>query len=494
MKVEMKNISKSFGANDVLHGIDFAIDSGQICALLGENGAGKSTLMNILGGVLEANTGEILIDNTPVQFRTPSESMNAGIGFIHQELNLINDLAVYENMFIGREIKKKNGFLNIEEMCRQTAEVFEHLNIDINPKTMVRDLDASYKQIVEIARAIMMNAKLIIMDEPTSSLTGQEIEQIFSMMRTLREHGLGIIFISHKLGEVMEFCDRYTVLRDGVVVANGDVADTSIAELASFMVGHEVRSEKLVTANETGEEMLRLEDLSLPGKFRNISLSAYAGEVLGVTGLLGDGRTELFQTVFGCYPEYTGRILVKGRERKMHQVQDAMDAGIGYLPRNRKENGIIPDMNILENASIVTWPKFSRRGWIDSRKQLRLFEDLSSRLKIKRESPYHSINSLSGGNQQKVVLAKWLEQEPDVLVLDNPTQGVDVGAKEDIYDIILDLAKQNIAVIILSSEAQEIVRVCNRAVVMYHGTMQGTLETDEIDEETIMRLATGGHK
>ena len=240
MKLEMKGIKKSFGANDVLQGIDFSLSGGEICALLGENGAGKSTLMNILGGVLRADQGTIFIDGQSVEFSTPLDSLRAGVGFIHQELNLINDLAVYENMFISRELKRKNGLLDISRMCEETRKVFERIEVDIDPKTMVRDLDASYKQIVEIARALMMNAKIIIMDEPTTSLTEPEIEHVFAMMRRLKKQGVGIVFISHKLREVMEFCDRYTVLRDGQMVANGNVCDTSINELAKFMVGHEV--------------------------------------------------------------------------------------------------------------------------------------------------------------------------------------------------------------------------------------------------------------
>lgn len=362
MKLEMKGITKSFGANDVLHGIDFSLSGGEICALLGENGAGKSTLMNILGGVLQADQGTISIDGQKVEFATPLDSLNAGIGFIHQELNLINDLAVYENMFISREIKKKNGLLDIGAMCEQTRRVFERIEVDIDPKTMVRDLDASYKQIVEIARALMMNAKLIIMDEPTTSLTEPEIQHVFSMMRTLKKHGVGIVFISHKLREVMEFCDRYTVLRDGLLVAQGDVCDTNINELAKFMVGHEVRTESLRQENQAGEEVLRLEDLSLEKKFEHISLSVHSGEILGITGLLGDGRTEVFQTVFGCSRGYEGTIYVEGKAHKINSVQQAMELGIGYVPRNRKENGIVKDLDIMENASLAVLPKMTRRG------------------------------------------------------------------------------------------------------------------------------------
>ena len=494
MKLEMKGITKSFGANDVLHGIDFSLSGGEICALLGENGAGKSTLMKILGGVLQADQGTISIDGQKVEFATPLDSLNAGIGFIHQELNLINDLAVYENMFISREIKKKNGLLDIGAMCEQTRRVFERIEVDIDPKTMVRDLDASYKQIVEIARALMMNAKLIIMDEPTTSLTEPEIQHVFSMMRTLKKHGVGIVFISHKLREVMEFCDRYTVLRDGLLVAQGDVCDTNINELAKFMVGHEVRTESLRQENQAGEEVLRLEDLSLEKKFEHISLSVHSGEILGITGLLGDGRTEVFQTVFGCSRGYEGTIYVEGKAHKINSVQQAMELGIGYVPRNRKENGIVKDLDIMENASLAVLPKMTRRGLIDRDRQKKTFEKFVGDLKIKLGKGTDLIGSLSGGNQQKVVLAKWLMANPKVLILDNPTQGVDVGAKEDIYNIILDLAKQNIAVVILSSEAQEIIRICNRAVVMYHGKIQDELMPEEMTEETIMRLATGGHK
>lgn len=494
MNLKMKGITKSFGANNVLQGIDFSLSGGEICALLGENGAGKSTLMNILGGVLQADQGTISIDDRLVEFATPLDSLNAGVGFIHQELNLINDLAVYENMFISREIKKKNGLLDIDAMCEETKKVFERIEVDIDPKTMVRDLDASYKQIVEIARALMMNARLIIMDEPTTSLTEPEIEHVFTMMRTLKKQGVGIVFISHKLREVMEFCDRYTVLRDGQMVAHGNVCDTSINELAKFMVGHEVRTESLRQQREYGEEILRLENLSLDKKFKNISLAVHKGEILGVTGLLGDGRTEVFQTVFGCMPEHSGRIFVEGQECKISSVQQAMDQGIGYVPRDRKENGIIKDMNIMENASITVLPKMTRYGIIDKIRQKKEFNGFVESLRIKLRKSTDLIGSLSGGNQQKVVLAKWLMANPKVLILDNPTQGVDVGAKEDIYNIILELAKQGIAVVILSSEAQEIIRICNRAVVMYHGTIQDELHGDEMKEETIMRLATGGHK
>ena len=491
MTLEMLGICKSFGANDVLKQVDFSLSGGEICALLGENGAGKSTLMNILGGVLPGDRGEIRLDGAPVRFQTPADSLHAGIAFIHQELSLINDLAIYENMFIGRELKTRSGLLDARAMIQKTQEVFDRLELDLDPRTMVRDLDASYKQIVEISRAMMMEASLIIMDEPTTSLTDPEIDRVFDMMRTLKSHGVGIVFISHKLKEVLAVCDRYTVLRDGNMVASGPVAEVTTEDLARFMVGHDVRTENLRQERELGGEVLRGEALGDGVHFRDVSFSVRSGEVLGVTGLLGDGRSELFQAVFGVSP-YTGRLFVEGNEVKVSNPTQAIRLGIGYVPRNRKENGIIKDMSIVENGSMVTLPRLAKWGFLDLARRDQEFDQQVQSLRIKMGKKSDLITSLSGGNQQKVVLAKWLSAHPKVLILDNPTQGVDVGAKEEIYDIILRLAGEGVAVVVLSSEAQEIIRVCDRALVMYHGAIQGEVSGADMNEQTIMHLATGG--
>ena len=483
MNLSMRGIYKSFGANDVLKSVDFHLSEGEICALLGENGAGKSTLMNILGGVLQPDQGTIALDGAPVQFHNPSQSLDAGIAFIHQELNLINDLPVYENMFIGREIKKKSGLLDHKAMIARTRELFESMSLDIDPLAMVSALDASYKQIVEISRALMMKASIIIMDEPTTSLTDPEIERVFQMLRTLRQQKVGVVFISHKLREVM--------LRDGAVGAEGLVRDTSVENRARDMGGHEVGTQARTRNAQLGVEVLRLESLTLEPYYRNVSLSIHAGEVLGVTGLLGDGRSELFRTVFGDMGHYGGRILVEGKPVVIHSTPQALALGIGYLPRNRKENGIIKDMDILENGSIVIWRQLARCGLIDRRAELAAFDKQRQGLKIKMENPADPIGSLSGGNQQKVVLAKWLSAHPKLLILDNPTQGVDVGAKEEIYDIILRLADAGVAVAVLSNEAQEIIRVCDRALVMYHGDVRAQVSGDTMNEQEMMRLATG---
>jgi ribose transport system ATP-binding protein len=490
--IEMRNICKSFGTNQVLKDVSITINDSEICALIGENGAGKSTLMNILGGVLPADSGAIYLNGKQVRFANPAESLKAGIAFIHQELNLINDLPVFENMFLGREIRSRLGRIDLEAMEEKTADVFRRMNIELDPRAMVRDLDASYKQIVEICRAILMDASVIIMDEPTTSLTEPEIRRVFQMMETLRDQGVGIIFISHKLNEVMDICERYMVLRDGELVAEGKVAEVTTDELARYMVGHDVRTEQLTRTVRIGEEVLRVENLSHRTFFRNVSFSVRSGEILGFTGLLGDGRSELFQALFGAQDIQSGMVWLDGREVRMQSTEHALELGIGYLPRNRKENAIIKDMDIMENASIVTWPLFARNGVIDKNRHAGLFAEQRERLGIRLQRVTDPINTLSGGNQQKVVLAKWLAARPKVLILDNPTQGVDVGAKEEIYDIILNLAEQGLAIIVLSSEAQEVIRLCDRALVMYQGHIQGEVSGSTMNEHDIMRLATGG--
>lgn len=312
------------------------------------------------------------------------------------------------------------------------------------------------------------------------------------MMETLKEQGVGMVFISHKLKEVLEVCDRYCVLRDGDLVAQGDVKDVTVNDLAKHMVGHEVRTEMLQRERKYGKEVLRGENLTLQHCFKNIDFAVQEGEVLGFTGLLGDGRSELFRTVFGCNSEYKGAVFIEDKKVRVKDTKQALNLGIGYLPRNRKENGIIGDMNILENGTVVIWPRLVKNWLINRTLQREEFQSKVEDLRIKLEKDTDRIGSLSGGNQQKVVLAKWLSANPKVLILDNPTQGVDVGAKEDIYDIILDLADTGMAVIVLSSEAQEIIRVCDRALVMYHGEIKGQVSGEAMTEENIMLLATGG--
>ena len=338
----------------------------------------------------------------------------------------------------------------------------------------------------------MFDAKLIIMDEPTTSLTGVEIARVFDMMRTVKKTGVSIVFISHKLGEVLEICDTFTVLRDGVVARQGEIQGITEKDLAKWMVGHDVRTEKLARNAVIGETVLKAEHLSRTRQFEDVSFELHKGEILGFTGLLGDGRSELFQTIFGVTPECTGEIFVSGKPYKPKSTTHARAAGLGYVPRNRKENGILPELSIFENGSIATYGQFNRLGWLQDAKLRENFDRWEHELSIKMESADDPITSLSGGNQQKVVLAKWLSAQPKVIIFDNPTQGVDVGAKEDIYDIILKLAESGVGVVILSSEAQEIIRLCDRALVMYHGSVRGELSGENLNDHAVMLLATGG--
>lgn len=490
MLLQLDRLSKSYGKNLVLDEVRFTLKKGEICGLIGENGAGKSTLMNILGGVVQPDEGAILLSGKKVTFAHPQDAIRQGIAFIHQELNLINDLSICENLFIGREPQKAPGFLDYAKMRADTAETLGRMGIDLHPDTMVRTLDASYKQIVEIARALMMKAQIIIMDEPTTSLTDKEIDLVFGLVRQLSREGVAFIFISHKLNEVLSLCHRYFVLRDRRAVGRGQIADTSLHELTHLMVGHALNIEVSDKAEDHRQEVLRVEGLSGDG-FRDIDFTVHAGEILGFTGLLGDGRRELMEAIFGVQPK-KGLVSLMGKPCKIHSPQEAKRLGIGFVPGNRKENGILKDLSILDNATLSTLSLYRKGLLISPGLSLSKFMEKQHSLSIKMDHPHHLIGTLSGGNQQKVVLAKWLLAAPKVLIFDNPTQGVDVGAKEDIYRIILKLAKEGMAIIILSNESSEIIRLCHKTHVMYHGSICGTLSKDEMTEHQIMIYAAGG--
>lgn len=492
--LEMQRVTKSYDGVTVLRDADFTLAGGEIHALIGENGAGKSTLMNVLGGVIHADHGEIRINGETVRIQNPTDAKAAGIAFIHQELNLVNDLPIYENLFLGAEPMRKFGWVDHGTMIARTKEVLDQLQVDLSPTTPVSRLDASYKQVVEIAKAILLNARIIIMDEPTSSLTNVEIHNVFRIMRTLRDKGVGIIFISHKLREVVELCDSYTVLRDGRIVASGSIRDEGMTEndIARFMVKCAPASDRAARVKPTGEAVFEVEGYASGHAFRDIGFSLRKGEILGFTGLLGDGRTELFQSLFGFRGKAEGTVRLRGRRLRLRNTTDALRAGIGYVPGNRKENGIIKDFSIRENITLVALRKFERWGLLRHERESECLSRHKDALSIKMDDGAKPITSLSGGNQQKVVLGKWLEAGPEVLILDNPTQGVDIGGKCDIYDIIRDMAEQGVGVIVLSNEAQEVLQVCDRILVMYHGEIAGELDGAVATEEDIMILATGG--
>ncbi|KAB2330634.1 sugar ABC transporter ATP-binding protein [Bacillus mesophilum] len=492
--LEMRNIKKSFNGVKVLKGVSLQVQKGEVHALLGENGAGKSTLMNILGGVHQPDSGSITIEGRDVKMSDPRESKANGVSFIHQELNVVPDLMVYENLFLGTEIKNKFGFLNVEEMCRQTADILGRLGVEIHPKNYVRELDNSYKQFIEIAKSLLHKSELIIMDEPTSSLADHEVERLFTFIRNLKETGVSIIYISHKLKEIEEICDRFTVLRDGELAGAGIVKEFKLDQITKLMVGKAISNERFEHKESQEAVLLEVNNLSSEGLYKNINFSVKAGEVVGFTGLAGDGRTELFESIFGYRKKYTGQIKVRGQVLKIDHPQKAVKAKIGFVPKNRKENAIIKDLSVIHNMSLSSLSKFNRNGLLDQsleRKRFRHYKDL---LNIKVHDPNITIDKLSGGNQQKVMLAKWLEADPDILIFDNPTQGIDVGAKQEIYEQILALAAMGKAIIILSSEAPEILRLCQSIYVMYQGEIVSSFNGNRATEDMIMSYATGAKR
>ncbi len=495
--LQMKDIVKSYNGVTVLKGVSLNVRQGEIHALLGENGAGKTTLMNILGGVIPKDSGNIVLFGNDVKISSPAESQALGIAFIHQELNVVNDLTVYENMFLGREIYTKSGFLDAKKMCAETTRVFEKMRVSIDPKRMMRDLETSYKQVVEIAKALLMEAKLIIMDEPTTSLTQKEIDNIFSIIRNLTvEHDVTVIFISHKLGEVVDFCDSYTVLRNGENVSSGSIVKEdgtkiSQTDIARMMVGRDVLSHQVYEEHPVGDTLLEVRDLTVENCVKGVSFQLREGEILGVTGLLGDGKDEMVRAIFGDL-QYTGNIYKRGKELKVKHPVHAKKMGIGFVPPNRKENAIIKDLSIQDNINITSLEKCYGYCGLSSKKERSIAIEYCDKLQIKIGQLIHKITSLSGGNQQKVVLSKWLNANPDIMIMSNPTQGVDVGAKNEIYSSIMKLAKQKIGIIVTSGEAQEIIKLCDRVLVMYHGELRGELKREQLTEENIMILSTGG--
>lgn len=492
--VEMSSIEKYYGTNRVLKNVDFKLKEGEIHALLGENGTGKTTLMNILGGVIDYDHGEIKLENQTLTHQNQNqEYLRKKIGFVHQELALFPDLNVAENLFFGQEIK--NGvFLDNKKMLEEADTILKRLDVTIDPTTRVSDLDASYQQVVEISKGIMRESKVLIMDEPTSSLTDSEIDQMFKVLNNLKKNGIAIIFISHKLNEVLEICDSYTVLRDGVVVGNGPVTkDLREQDLAKLMIGKDLDESDVYRPREVGETILEINNLSHDRLYKNVNFDLKKGEIVGVTGLLGDGRSELFETVYGLHPKYTGDVLLNGKKINCNSTEKSIKRGIAYVPRNRKSNGIIKDLSISDNMNISNYKEVLNNGILDQKKTRANNEKYQKMLNIRLTEFSNLITSLSGGNQQKIVISRALNIDPHVVILDNPTQGVDVGSKFEIYHHIMNLADMGISFIVLSSEIPEIFSLCDRTYVMFHGEIRDELDRSEFCEERIMTVATGGY-
>ena len=489
----MKNITKRFGPVLALDDVNLSVEKGEIHGLLGENGAGKSTLMNILGGTFSANSGQVYFNDQHLMDMNPRKVFKVGIGFVHQELNLINDLTVYENLFLGEEILNKWGTLNKTQMRLRSKEVLNKMNLDIDPNTLVSSLDTSVKQLVEIARALLFNCKLIIMDEPTTALTNKEIGNLFNIMRKLKEHDVAIIYISHKMPELFAICDKYTVLRDGKLIQSGYFNEIDEKIATQLLVGRKLLDQEIHKTDIEGPVSFKVSAISCQDYFKDISFEVRKGEILAITGLHGDGRGELAESLFGARKLDAGYVEFNGVRINYKHISSVIKRGIGMIPRDRKERSIIKDMSILNNMATAFFISKHKRLIISNSETNRLFDENQKKTAIKVDNRHDLITSLSGGNQQKVIISRWLEIDSDLYILDNPTQGIDVGAKFEVYKIINTLAEQGKSIIVFTSEFPEIYKVANRCLVMYKGRINAQLTRAQLNEVDVMYYATGSN-
>lgn len=490
----MKNISKSFSGVAALKNGELTLESGEVVALMGENGAGKSTLMKILTGIYEKDGGTITYIGKEVEFKGPAASEKAGIAIVHQELNMMNDLTVAQNLFIGKECMK-GMFIDDALMVEKAKALFDVLNIDINPAERIGALTVGKQQMVEIAKAISGDAKIIIFDEPTAALTDSEIEELFKVINDLKKKGTGIVYISHRMDEINIISDKVTVMRDGEFVGTLVTKDCDKNDIIKLMVGRTIFSEPKTASNvaEDAPIVLRCEHLSRGKAVRDVSFELKKGEILGFSGLMGAGRTEVARLIFGADKLDDGKIYISGKEVKINSPKDAVEAGIGYLSEDRKRFGLIVDKSVEENTVIASLNNFIKGVFIDNTKTKNVSEKYVSELKTKTPSVSQLVKKLSGGNQQKVVIAKWLVRNCDILIFDEPTRGIDVGAKSEIYALMEELAKAGKSIIMISSELPEVLRMSDRVIVMCEGRITGTLDISEANQEVIMESATNRH-
>ncbi|CCD95524.1 fused D-ribose transporter subunits of ABC superfamily: ATP-binding components [Bradyrhizobium sp. ORS 375] len=490
--ISVHGLCKSFPGVRALHNVRFELLAGEVHAVMGENGAGKSTLMKILAGVYRKDSGEIRYDGTSVDFPGPREAQAAGIGIIHQELQLMNHLTVAQNIFIGREPMKAFGLLLDEDrLNRQAAELLAQLNLVIDPRTTVGGLTVARQQMVEIAKALSFNSRVLIMDEPTAALNNREIAELFKMIRALKARGVGIVYISHKMDELKQISDRVTVLRDGEYVATVPTATTPIESIIGMMVGRSLSDERIVGAAPPGEIALEVRGLNCGPLVRDVSFSLRKGEILGFAGLMGAGRTEVARAIFGADAVPTGEIRVNDRHVSIRTPAHAVAHGIGYLSEDRKRFGLATGMDVESNVVMSNLANYLAMKFMLKRRAIR---DTAGRfirmLNIRTPSTSQEVRLLSGGNQQKIVIAKWLDRDCDILFFDEPTRGIDIGAKNEIYRLLRSLADQGKAIVMISSELPEVIRMSDRIVVMCEGRITGELSPDEATQERIMQLAT----
>ena len=494
MQISMRDIHKAFGANKVLEGVNIDIQDAEVHALMGENGAGKSTLMNILTGLHKKDNGTIVIDGKERVFDNPKEAEENGVAFIHQELNIWPELTVLENLFINKEPVTSFGLIHTKKMKAIAGEQFKKLAISIPLHQEAGKCSVGQQQMIEIAKALMTDAKVIIMDEPTAALTEREIQTLFQVIRSLKKSGVSIVYISHRMEEIFTICDSITVMRDGKTVDTKAISETNFDEVVRKMVGRELTDRFPERSPKPGETMLEVKSLARKGVFENISFSVRSGEIVGVSGLMGAGRTEVMRTIFGLDGKYTGDIFIEGKKVVIKNPSQAVQLGLGFITEDRKEEGLVLDFSLKDNIALPSLYSFAPKGLINEKSEQDFVELLIKRLTIKTESARTSAKNLSGGNQQKVVIAKWIGIGPKVLILDEPTRGVDVGAKREIYQLMNELTDRGVAIIMVSSELPEVLGMSDRILVFREGQLTGEVSKKEATQEKIMTLATGGQE
>jgi ribose transport system ATP-binding protein len=487
----VRGLSKSFSGISVLKQVDLQLSQGEVLSVVGENGAGKSTLMKILAGVLEADSGEMAVERRPIKYTSPRDAIQAGVVLIHQELNLCENLNVAQNIFLGRE-PQRLGFVRSRLIEEQSKRFLHRVGLSVSPRTLVKNLSIGKQQMVEIAKALSTNAKVLIFDEPTSSLSATESEALFRLIEELKSSGVGIIYISHRLSEVRRLSDRVQVLRDGQSVGVVPRDEATHTQLVSLMVGRDIANFYLRTRHRLGQRLLEVKDLKTSAyPEQAVSFHVHQGEIVGVAGLVGSGRTEVLETLFGVRPSLGGKIRIDGHEVKIDSPRKAVEIGLALVPENRKQHGLIVQMDVRDNIGLAKLRQNQRGfGFCNFLKQKQESLETVAQLRIKTVSDRQTVNFLSGGNQQKIVLGKWLMMNPKILLLDEPTRGIDIGAKQEIYTLIEQLAAQSLAILCVSSELEEIIGLSDRVLVMREGRISGELRPPEISEESIMKLAT----
>lgn len=488
----MIGICKSFGANKVLGGVNLHVRPGEVHALMGENGAGKSTLMNILTGIHRADAGTIMVDGKEVIFKNNKDAEEHGIAFIHQELNIWPNLSVLENLFLMNQPKTRFGTIDFKKMREMAEAKCQEIGIDLPLDEIAGECSVGQQQMTEITRSLMLDAKTVIMDEPTAALTERETDRLFEVMKKLKNKGVSIIYISHRMEEVFANCDTITVMRDGQTISSRPTEETNMDQIVGDMVGRVMSEYYPARTNVPGDEIFRVEGFTQPGVFRDISFNLRKGEILGVAGLMGAGRTEIMRAIFGVDPHESGKLYFEGKEIHIKNPRDAIRHGFGFITENRKTEGLILDFSIERNIALPSEERLAQSHVINDKKEFDFSSELSKRLGVKAQDINLPASTLSGGNQQKVVIAKWVGMHPKLLILDEPTRGIDIGAKKDIYDLMNELTAKGVSIIMVSSELPEVIGMSDRILVIHEGRAAGIVEHKDATQTRIMTLATGG--